>query len=70
MRLSEEIPYKACASPQAHNQKLNRANLYENKMLGEGKWGRTKYRRIPESEGDWKGRVPNVPFAEKRFETL
>ena len=20
-----------------------------------GKWGRTKYRRIPESEGDWKG---------------
>ena len=23
----------------------------------EGKWGRTKYKRIPESEGDWKGRV-------------
>ena len=23
--------------------------------LGEGKWGRAKYRRIPEREGDWKG---------------
>ena len=25
--------------------------------LGEGKWGRTKYTRVPGSEGDWKGRV-------------
>ena len=33
MRLSEEIPYKTCANPQAHNQKLNRANLYENAMV-------------------------------------
>ena len=27
-------------------------------FLGQGKWGRTKYRRIPKCEGDWKGRVP------------
>ena len=28
------------------------------RKLGEGKWGRTKYRRIPESKGYWKGRIP------------
>ena len=26
--------------------------------MGEGKWGRKKYRRIPKCEGDWQGRVP------------
>ena len=33
MRLSEEIPSKTCADPQAHNQNLNRANLYESEMV-------------------------------------
>ena len=33
MRLSEGNPFKTCASPQAHNQKLNRANRYENEMV-------------------------------------
>ena len=31
--------------------------------LGVGKWGRTKYKRIPESEGDRKGRVPKCSLA-------
>ena len=35
--------------------------------LGEGKWGRTKYRRIPESEGDWKGQVPKCSLPRKLF---
>ena len=30
-----------------------------------GKWGRTKYRRIPEGEGDWKGRVPKCSLPRK-----
>ena len=34
-------------------------------VLGEGKWGRTKYRRIPESEGDRKGRVPKCSLPRK-----
>ena len=33
MRLSEGNPFKTCANPQAHNQKLNRANRYENEMV-------------------------------------
>ena len=34
MRLSEEIPFKTFANPhQAHNHKLNRANLYESEMV-------------------------------------
>ena len=33
MRLSEGIPYKTCANPQAFNQKLYRADLYENEMV-------------------------------------
>ena len=33
MRLSEGNPFKTCANPQTHNQKLNRANHYENEML-------------------------------------
>ena len=33
MRLSEEIPFKTCANPQAHYQKLNLANRYENEMV-------------------------------------
>ena len=33
MRLSEGIPLKACANPQARGQNINRANLYENKMV-------------------------------------
>ena len=37
--------------------------LPDKENLGEGKWGRTKYRRIPESEGDWKGRVPKCSVA-------
>ena len=37
--------------------------------MGEGKWGRTKYRRIPESEGDWKGRVPKCSLPRKFFKT-
>ena len=37
--------------------------------MGEGKWGRTKYRRIPESEGDWKGRVPKCSLPRKLFKT-
>ena len=31
MRPSEGTPFKTCANPQIHNQKLNRANRYENK---------------------------------------
>ena len=33
MRLSEANPFKACANPQAHSQKLSRANVYENEMV-------------------------------------
>ena len=33
MRLSEGNPFKTCASPQAHDQKINRANLYENEIV-------------------------------------
>ena len=33
MRLSEGIPFKTCASRQAHNQNLNWANVYENEMV-------------------------------------
>ena len=33
MRLSEGNPFKTCANPQAHNQKLVRANVYENEMV-------------------------------------
>ena len=32
----------------------------EIRRASEGKWGRTKYRRIPESEGDRKGTSPKV----------
>ena len=34
---------------------------------GEGKWGRTKYRRIPKCEGDKQGRVPKVPEPQKKI---
>ena len=33
MRLSEGNPFKTCANPQACDQKLSRANRYENKMV-------------------------------------
>ena len=33
MRLSEDNLFKTCANPQAHSQKLNRANRYENEMV-------------------------------------
>ena len=33
MRLSEGNPFKTCANPQAHNQKLSQANVYENEMV-------------------------------------
>ena len=33
MRLSERIPFKTCANPQARNQNINRANAYENRMV-------------------------------------
>ena len=33
MHLSERIPFKTWANPQAHNQELKRANLYENDMV-------------------------------------
>ena len=32
MRLSE-IPFKACANPQARDQNINQATLYENDMV-------------------------------------
>ena len=38
---------------------------FSRKILGEGKWGGTKYRRIPESQGDWKGRVPKCSLPRK-----
>ena len=38
MRLSEENPFGTCANPQAHNQKLNRANRYENEIIILRKW--------------------------------
>ena len=38
-------------------------------FLGEVKWGRTKYRRIPESEGDGKGRVPKCSSPGELFKT-
>ena len=31
--LSEGSPFKTCANPQKHNEKLSRANVYESKML-------------------------------------
>ena len=33
MSLSEGIPFKTCANPQARNREINRANLYENEMV-------------------------------------
>ena len=39
---------------------------FEGHCLGEGKWGRTKYRRIPKSEGDWKGRVPKCSLPTRK----
>ena len=33
MRVSEGIPFKTRVNPQTHNQKLSRANLYENEMV-------------------------------------
>ena len=33
MRLSEGNPFKIRANPQAHNQTLSRANVYENEMV-------------------------------------
>ena len=33
MRLSEGNPFKTCANPQAPDEKLNRANRYENEMV-------------------------------------
>ena len=33
MRLSEGNPFKTCADPQAHKQKISRANRYENEMV-------------------------------------
>ena len=32
MRLSEAIPFKTSAHPQARDRNINRANLYENEM--------------------------------------
>ena len=40
--------------------------LCEPLLLGEGKWGCTKYRRIPNCEGDWKGRVPKSSLLYKK----
>ena len=42
-----------------------RAHFPEAIPLGERKWGRTKYRRIPESESDRKGRVPRCSLPRK-----
>ena len=33
MRLFEGNLFKTCANPQAHNQKINWANRYENKLV-------------------------------------
>ena len=33
MRLSEEIPFKTSANPQARGQKINHQNIYENVKL-------------------------------------
>ena len=33
MRLSEGITFQTCVNPQADDQNINRANLYENEML-------------------------------------
>ena len=44
-------------------------NLASPEVLGEGKWERTKYRRIPKSAGDWKGRVPKCSPPPKLFKT-
>ena len=33
MRLSEGPSFKTCAIPQARDQNVNRANLYENEMV-------------------------------------
>ena len=33
MRLFEGIPFKTCVNPQAHDQNVNRANLYENEVF-------------------------------------
>ena len=33
MRLSEGNPFKTYVNPQAHNEKLNRANRYEKEMV-------------------------------------
>ena len=42
-------------------------------ILGEGKWGCKKCRRIPKREGDWEGPLPKcslrVPSPEKLFKT-
>ena len=33
MRLSEGNPFKACANPQARDQKLNQTSRYDNEMV-------------------------------------
>ena len=33
MRLSEAIPFKTFANPQARDQNIKRGNLYENEMV-------------------------------------
>ena len=36
-------------------------------VLGEGKRGRKKYRRIPKCEGDWQGQVPKCSLPRELF---
>ena len=33
MRLSEGNPFQTCANPQARDQNIDRANVYENEMV-------------------------------------
>ena len=53
MCLSEGNPFKTCVKPQAHNQKLNRANRYENEMVYISRF--KLFRRISYGIGHFEG---------------
>ena len=48
--------------------KGRKSRLFLSIFLGEGKWGRKKYRRIPKCEGDWQGRVPMCSLPRKTLQ--
>ena len=50
-------------------KKLTECSGVGTPKLGEGKWGRKKYRHIPKCEGDSQGQVPTCSLPGKLFKT-